>query len=217
MLSYLTLDLISYSICLAALIGLVRLRKIAKPYYPFLYFVWLALSCEIISSMLIVAEKDNIAVTNVYVLLESILILWLFKNWAGGKNRKIFNILGCLLILVWVCDNLVFHTINRLNSIYRVVYSFVIVFYSIDQINKLMLQERKNILRNSRFLICFSFVIFYTYKAAFEVFYIVQLPLSNYFYKNLWLIMVYVNLFANLLYAIAALWIPTRQKFSLPF
>ena len=217
MLSCLTLDLLSYSICIAAIIGFIRFKKVIKPYQPFFFFVWVALLCEIISSIRITRNEDNIAVTNVYVWIESVLLLWLFKNWAMESKRKNYYILISLVSAAWICDNLIFHSVTRLNSAFRVIYSFVLVFLSIDQINKLMVEERKNILLNSRFLICLTFVLFYTYKAAFEVFYIVQLPLSEYFYKSLWLIMVYVNLFANLLYAIAALWIPTRQKFTLPF
>jgi len=217
MLSFLTLDLLSYSICIAAVIGLFRFKKIIKPYQPFFFFVWVALLCEIISSVRITHNENNVAVTNVYVWVESVILLWLFKNWAVESRSKNYYILIALVSIAWICDNLIFHSVTRLNSVFRVIYSFVLVFLSIDQINKLMVEERKNILLNARFLICLTFVIFYTYKAAFEVFYIVQLPLSEYFYKSLWLIMVYVNLFANLLYAIAALWIPTRQKFTLPF
>ena len=121
------------------------------------------------------------------------------------------------MLVLWVADNLIIHSITNLNSFFRIGYSFVTVFLSVDQVNNMVVRERKSILRNARFIICLSFIVYYTYKATFEVFFVVKLPLSDYFYKNLFLIMVYVNLFANLLYAFASLWIPTRQKFTLPY
>ena len=59
-------------------------------------------------------------------------------------------------------------------------------------------------------------IIFFTYRAIVEVFYWIRVPFSNSFYVHVYIIMVYVNLFVNLIFALAALWIPTRQKFILP-
>jgi hypothetical protein len=49
-----------------------------------------------------------------------------------------------------------------------------------------------------------------------ETFYLFQLDFSNQFYHNIYIIMDSVNLFVNLIFALAVLWIPTRQKYILP-
>ena len=217
MLSYFVLDLFSYSICLAGIIGLVRYKKIIKPYKPFFIFVWGGCVAEMISTLFVVFNKNNIAPINIYMLIESLLILYIFHSWSGAATKKNFWWLSALMLVLWVTDNLIIHSINNVNSFFRIGYSFVTVFLSVDQVNNMVVRERKSILRNARFIICLTFIVYYTYKATFEVFFVVKLPLSDYFYKNLFLIMVYVNLFANLLYAFASLWIPTRQKFTLPY
>jgi hypothetical protein len=43
------------------------------------------------------------------------------------------------------------------------------------------------------------------------------MKLSNEFNNSLFLIIICVNLFVNLGYALAALWIPTKNKFTLPY
>jgi hypothetical protein len=58
-------------------------------------------------------------------------------------------------------------------------------------------------------------IIFFTYRAIIEVFYLMKLPFSNQFYLNVYVIMDFVNLFVNLIFALAVLWIQTKQKFIL--
>jgi uncharacterized membrane protein (DUF373 family) len=90
------------------------------------------------------------------------------------------------------------------------------VFLAINQVNRLIVEEKKNLLSNSKFLICTGAMIFYTYKIMVESFYIFKLDQSNDFLSNIYYILVFVNLFVNLLFALAILWIPTRQRFTLP-
>lgn len=216
MLSYEWMLIFSYTVVFAAVIGLVRFKKILKSYRLFVIFTCLALTSEIVSTLMISFTHDNTITANVYVLVEALLLVGLFYEWRSF-NRTIFICLFVALAAIWVGENLVFGKITHINSFFRLVYSLVLVVLSIDQINVTMMHERKNLFRNAKFLICCLFAFYFALRAATEVFYFVPMRLSPEFDHALFLIIIYVNLFVNLGYAFAALWIPTKHKFTLPY
>jgi hypothetical protein len=207
----------SYSILLAAVVGFMRYRKVTPDDRPFFLIVWLALISEILGEIFTSTIHSTSVNNNIYVLIESLLYTWLFYRWGTLSNKKNrLYLLQIFLCVVWIFDNLILNKLTQTNSIFRIVSSFVMVFLAINQINQLITTERSNLLRNSRFLISAGLVIFFTYKAIIETFFWIQLPFSDTFYIYVLLIMDYVNLFVNLIFALAALWIPTRRKFILP-
>jgi hypothetical protein len=216
MLDYYYVVIFGYTNLIALIIGLVRFKKILKPYRLFIMFLAVGAVNDILSPIMIKYWHSNAANGNIYILIESIMLLFIFYNW-GSFGKKILSFLLGLFVLVWVGENLVFGSLFRINSFFRLFYSLAVVILSIDQINVTMMHERKNLFRNARFIICFLFAFFYTFKAMYEVFYFVPMPMSARFDQNLFLILVFVNLFTNLGYALATLWIPTKQKFTLPY
>ncbi|NCI51638.1 hypothetical protein GWC95_17040 [Sediminibacterium roseum] len=206
----------SYSIVFATVIGLVRYKKVLKSYRLFIVFACLGLLSEIVSTIMVEIKHNNAINANIYVLVEANLLVLLFYDWRS-YNKRMLVFLHILLTTVWIGENLVFGSITYNNSFFRIFYALTIVILSIDQINVTMMHERKNLAKNAKFIICSLFVLYFAYKAIYEVFYFVRMPMSDRFYDSLFLILVYVNLFVNLGYALAALWIPTKQKFTLPY
>lgn len=208
----------SYSITIAAGIALIRIKKVHRSYHPFIYIVFAALLNEICSSVLISGLKMSNAVTsNILGLLEGILWMWQFRRWEGFKKRKWeHHLLLAILIATWAFENIVLGKLFTFSSAYAILYSFLLVFLSINQVNRQIVEEKSNLLTNSKFLICTGTIIFYTYRIFVESFYVFDLQESNAFLSNVFSILAFVNLFVNLLFALATLWIPTRQRFSLP-
>lgn len=167
--------------------------------------------------VLIYAFNNNVINSNIYVFVEYLLLLLIFYRWNGllNTNRYYFLLLSGLVI--WALDNLWIHSIHTINSIFRVFYSIVVLFVSISHINKLIVFEKKRLVTNPVFLICTGFVIYYSYKAFIETFYILQLPFSNLFYLHLFQVLLFVNLFTNLVYAIAVICMPTKRAYYLPY
>lgn len=210
-------SIFSFSILVAGVIGLVRWKHVLKSYRPFIIFIWVALLNEVISFYCIKRFGTNAVNVNIYVFAEFILLVWLFRSWSLGARAKKFDwMVVTLLFFVWLLDNLVLHNLYRFNSIFTVCYSVLVIVYSINQVNYLMITDRESLLKNARFLACTAFIVYFTYNAIVGVFYIIRPALSDKFYYNLFLVLVFVNLFSNLMYAIATAWIPTRQKFILP-
>lgn len=81
-------------------------------------------------------------------------------------------------------------------------------------INRLIGSERKTLLKNSIFIISTIFVFYFTLKVIVEAFWVYGLNETN-FQTNVYHISVIVNVFANLLYTIAILWMPSKQRFTL--
>jgi hypothetical protein len=185
---------------------------VLKDYRPFLWLIWLGVLNETLSVLSIYNIRSNAVNSNVYVLLEYGLILVQFYRWNDSKAGK-YLVLALLGLMVWVADNLLINHITQNNSWFRVFYSFVIVFFSIDLLNRILVFDMSPVLKNAMFLIAMTFLFYYGCKAFIESFNVLHLGLSKNLLKMLWKILYFVKVFANLLYTAAILWIPTKQKF----
>jgi hypothetical protein len=210
------LEISSYSVGIGALIGLVRFKQVSSTYFPFILLLWVGLLTEIITIFSIDLFKSNAVTSNIYVLVESLLILWFFKNLEPDrKNNLRFNILALLFLAAWITDNFFISRITRFSSYFRILYSFITVLMSIHMINRLILEERSGIIKNSIFLITIGFIVFFTYKTLIEIFWVYGLNASRDFRVEVYRIMIYINLAVNLIYALAVLWIPKKREYTL--
>jgi hypothetical protein len=213
------IQICSYSILFAVIIGLVRFRKINRTYQPFIFIIVLSLLSEIASPIAIRYYGTNAVVVNVFILLEFLLWLWQFKRWRGFARRSQWKYPALFISFsgMWIVENVILSRIAVFNSVFTLISAFIIVFLAIDQVNKMIVEEKKMLMRNSKFLICCGLLIFHTYKIMVESFYVMKINQSNSFLSNIFIILVSVNLFVNLLYALATIWIPTRQRFTMQY
>lgn len=209
----------SYSIAIAVVIAIVRFRKIHRNFHAFVFILFAAMLNEIASYLLIQVFKTGNAVSNnIFGLGEAMLWMFQFRRWNGFKAAK-WTFTAVLLALtgVWIFENLVLGKISSFSSAYSIFYAFILVFLSINQVNRLIVEENRNLFTNSIFLICSGVIIFNTYRIFVESFYVFEMEHNSAFLMNVFIILAFVNLFVNLLFALATLWIPTRQRFSLPY
>ncbi|HSU29083.1 MAG TPA: hypothetical protein VLJ68_11925 [Chitinophagaceae bacterium] len=207
----------SLSVSIAAIIGVIRFNKINSTYYPFLFFIWIGLLNEILSFAITQKGGYTGVNNNIYVLIESLLIAWQFRNWGLFLERSsLFTGIVILFLVAWPVEAFLIGGITKTISYFRLIYSFVIVLMSISIINQQLILERKSILKNPIFLICMAFIIYFTYKVIVGAFWLYGLNMSQQFMLNIFTILACINLFANLVYALAVLWIPTKHRFSLP-
>lgn len=218
--TYLFSQIGSYTIILAVIIGVVRFKKILETYRPFIYMIIIGLAIEIISYISIALDYSYISriATNFYVLFEYFLILFLFKRWGVFTAYKsTFRIISIVILFIWIADNFFFNTITETNSFFRVCYSTVLVLLSNNHLSRVMSLVQRNIHKNADFIICVTFILYFSSRAVFEVFYSIKAPFSNNFYLYIFLIFVSINILSNLLYAYAMLCLPTKQKFIQPY
>ncbi|MFL5740654.1 MAG: hypothetical protein ACJ75B_10585 [Flavisolibacter sp.] len=204
----------SLSILIAAIIALVRFKSISRVYYPFIYCLWIGSVNEILAVILEQRGMHTLMTNNIYVLLESLLLVWLFKNLSLFRYRpKLYYLLIGLFICGWIAENFVFDSITHNCIYFRIGYSFVVVFMSIHVLNGIITYNDKKLLVNATFMLCTAFIIFFTYKILVYAFLIYGSAASMSFIIHLFLIMVYVNLGTNLLYALAVLWMPRKVEY----
>src|SRR5687768_475367 len=116
--------LLSLSVFIAGIIAIIRIRNINEVYYPFLYFIWIACINE---SLSIILSRAQIPVTinnNIYVLIESLLLLWFFKNILFPNGTRGFYLGLIMYIIIWFFENILLDKINDISAYFRITYSF---------------------------------------------------------------------------------------------
>jgi hypothetical protein len=214
--SYTWVIVSSFSIGIAATLAFIRFTGIEKSFAPFVILVWLGLLNESISYLLTHQGHSNAVNSNIYTLVESILLLWFFRlQGSFSGNRRFFYLLAGIFIIGWVVEKFLLYDIRRFSSYFTTLYSFCVVLLSIHTINRLVAGEPKNRAFNAVFLICIGFVLFYTYALLVEIFWIYGLNSGAEFRVQVYRILAFINLFVNLLYAVAIIWIPRKQEYTL--
>lgn len=209
---------LSCSIFVAAIIGWVRFKKVDPAFRPFIFVLWIGSLNEIISILLPRLGHTTDINNNIYVLFEALLLVWQLKSWGSfGRYTHAFPLLLVAITLGWLMENFLVSAIHITLPWFRLAYSFVIVLLSIQLVNRLIISERRSLLRNPVFLISIGFIFYFTYKGLIEIFWISDFDSSPGFLINVYSIMIWINLIANIIYSIALVWMPARQRFTLPY
>lgn len=213
---------LSLSIIFAVIIGIVRYRRINTSYYPFIYNVCFVLFIEILGKILMEQGDGKMFTTllNIFSILDFCLFTWLFHNWGLFNRRKdVFISILAVFVIAWVLITLVFSNITTPNFYFRILYSFVLIFFSVNSFNKVVVHERGKISRNPKFLICLGIIIFYTFfvLVCATNLTVLRQSVTRLFRASMQEINVYSNLLVNILYAVAIVWIPRKQNFMTPF
>ena len=200
------------SLLIPAIIGLIKFRRMDRTYYPFLFLIEIGCVNEILSYILIQNHYHTLFNNNIYALFESLLIVWFFRKLNVFRKSKIIYIsILSVFILSWILQMLQLNTFDNIYLYFRILYSIIIVFLSIYTINSILINESKSIILNPAFIICMGFVIYFTYYAIMNSFWLYGLTKSVEFRIFIVKILAYINLFCNLIYAIALIWIPRHR------
>lgn len=194
------------------------------PYLPFLLCVWLACINELLSYILWRNHYYTSVNNNLYVLAEAILFLVFFRNMQVFEKRpQVFPMLLLFLVILWSWENIGLGKIIAVSSWFRIAYSFLTVVLSIALINRLIyrviyepwLSGERSIFLNPEFLIAAGAIIFFTFKMVVELFWWYGINHSAALRTNLYHIMMYINVIANIIYTLAIVWIPRKQPYTI--
>ena len=151
----------AFSIVLPVGATLVRLRRLPKRYIPLAVLFWMGLANEGISYAMILLHRNNMANSNIYTLIEFLLLLWFFYRLTNRKASYFF-VFGFLGLATWIADNFIMHTIWHDDALFRMIGSFFIVYVSMDKINQVLFNGLKEIYKQTDLLLCISFFVYYT-------------------------------------------------------
>lgn len=204
--------ILSLLVLLPLTIGLIRYKRIKNDYRPFLVVIMLAVLAELFSYMTIKLFKNNAVVSNVYYLLECMLLLYQFYRWRFYTTpRSWYWVIPAVFLLIWIMENLVYLQITEFSPVFRISYSFLLVVLGINEINYLITHENRQLFRNARFLMCIGFIIYFLYQILFEgsLYVVTNRDISN----KIILLSICVNALANIIYA-AAMWFIPENMFD---
>lgn len=200
-------------------VALFRWRRIEKTYYPFFILLTLGVIQELVSYWIIHwLHHTNAASVNVYGLLECAVIVWQFYAWNSfrsfGSRLTWLYALQAGSLLLWIACNLVFFHLDDFGfPFYRILYPFVVVLLSINEINLMITHDNRNLYKNPRFVICLAFITFFLYQILYEGAFLVSgadktetVPTEIIHLFN------YVNAFVNGLYLVAVLLVPQKRS-----
>jgi hypothetical protein len=207
--------LLSEIVLLPFFVVLFRWKSIDRSYYPFFGLLIAGVMAEIGSFWVIHhLHHTNAGVINLFELIECFLIIYQFYRWNSFK-RGLFWLYTLLAgsLLLWVCSNLIFFHLDDFTfPLFRVLYPFLIVIMSVNEINLMITHSVRHLSRNACFVICLGFIIFFLYQILYEgAFSVSETNKSEVVSGKIISIFDYVNAFVNILYLIAALLIPKRR------
>ncbi len=205
------------AVILPFIIGLIRFRRIDKGYQPFFIMLAVGVLSELIDRFVIkIAHASNAVPSNIYSLLEWLLIAWQFHVWGFLRTRqKVFYIVLLVPALIWAWENLLLGHIREFPPYYRFFYCFLIVLLSVNKINFMITHDNRNLLRHPDFLICIAFIIYFIYRIIYEWAYQVSLFGKTDITVTIIFLFAYINALTNIIFAIALLMIPAPEKFTL--
>jgi hypothetical protein len=210
--------ILTFSILVPGIIGLTRFAEIRDIYRPFVYLIWVGCVTEVLSTYFAYVYQNNLAISAIYHLSESLFLLWFFnKLGLFKKQERGLYLLASAFVLLWAADTFLSSRFNKnIPYYFDIFYGFTIVLLSIRAINDLLFTER-TLLKNPTFLICIGLLIYFTYMIVQRMFWIYGLKESLDFRRSVQRIMALVNCFTNLVYAVAVLYMHRRQPFTLSF
>jgi hypothetical protein len=204
------IELLKYSILLAAGIAIFRYKRTDSNYYPFFYLIWIGVINEIITTIVVFSGYYNIINSTIYSFIEACLIIWLFFNFKLFKPGVLAGIM-LIIFAAFVIEEF-FIRFQAFNSYSRIVKNFIIVLLSISMINKLLVEEKSVIVKNPIFILSICFILYFLMGIVVEAFFIYHLPFTVDFKKNILFILSIINVIINFIYAYVFLTLPVKKK-----
>ena len=161
---------LSLSIVIPLIVGVIRIKRLGKMYFPIFLVMIIGFLTEIASFVFIdTFRTSNAMVIKIYSLAECCLVLYQLQLWRNStKDKRLFIFLYVICVLVWIVENIVFLNINAYTPYFRVFYAFVIVLLSINQINSMIFDHEGPLFKNPMFIFCLCFTVLFLYQIVYE-------------------------------------------------
>lgn len=170
---------------------------------------------ECLSFIMITWHKSNLINANVYTLIEYLLYVWLFYKIRQQSWTSVIVSLS-VGVLVWITDNVLLHDLASSNSLFRILASLIIIWFSIDKLSQLTFIGVTDKYKRVDMLLCFSLLAYFTFRGFIHVFKQFSIGHTPAFQIHLWIILCVLNILVNISLCITILWIPKQQP-TIPY
>lgn len=193
---------------------LVKFKHIGSVFRPFALLIIVGFFTELLSYFLATRFGNNLPALNIFSLLESLLLFYQFHYWGflAGKKKQVFYPLVAIMVAAWTIENFVLSDIFAGNRYYLLSYYFLIGLLAIRQINQDMAAGNSTREEVARLAICTGVLLFFTFGIIRETFIIFASRLSMEVRIKISWILTIANLISNIIYGVAALYIPKQRN-----
>lgn len=208
--------LVSLFVGIPAVVGWVRYKRIQPAFYPFICWLTLGLISEVISICIIYRYGNNAVSYNIFAMISPVLIAYQLNRWKQKiLGVSFFYAVATFSVLLFLTEWLLRGSFSAFCSYAVIISSTVIVLINICFISQWLSGAIDYLYRDAISLICFGFVILYTYTITTECFLFFAQSLQTPFFHYLPIIFSVINLLVNLLFLFAILCIPLRIQYFL--
>lgn len=170
---------VEISVLVIGAICLIRFKLFPVAFRPYCYNNWIGVAGIIVYRVSISTVGSNAIDANVSSILDFLTIAWFYYLLNGRINdRNLFIAFASLAITAFVVDNFIFHNIFIFNSASYIFFNLMTVYLIIDHINRMVITERRSLLREPVFLISLSLLTYYSLSLVMEMFYFLKLDLE---------------------------------------
>ena len=209
------------SVLLPVVAGFSRYRTMPRQYRLFLLFCLAGFvnDSTVYLIKLIYGEYEYANVNNnVYSLVCYLLLVNMYKSWGAWQKRLTsFYLLLAIGIIWWVVEVVMMQRGTLATPAVVMFYYLVYIYLSVDAINGVLVEEKRNLFKNLKFIISTGLLSAFSIFSMLEVYYLLELNFSNDMWWFLLRIILVLNTLLNITFGIALLCIPMRQKFTLPY
>jgi hypothetical protein len=192
------------TIILPAVAGIFRFRHIPVNDRWLVVFVWCGAVNEVTSLLTAFVFNSNAGTSNVYIIIETGVLLLLFYNWCT-INIKSAAMMFITLSLLWATDNFYFGSLQSFYGFYPLLYSLVMILLSMKLMLRTAAAEAGNVFTNGRYITGGVFMLYFAIKALTESFFVFDDGLSQELQTKLVFITLVTNALTNIIYVHAIL------------
>lgn len=214
MYDYFVVAAFSFSIFMAAIAGIVKIRRVDRAYYPFIMLACIASLNEVISYLSAKYFQTNAINSNLYLLVEALLITFQFYRWNNFEGKKkLYCFIQLCIVGIWLAENYNIHGLLIFNLRFRIFSAFLFVVMSIHMNARLIVHYRKQLYKHPIYLICSGLIIFFTIEILIDCFWTYATNDHPLFQISVFYILMWTNLFVNLIFALAIICIPPKPRY----
>lgn len=207
-------QIITMTIILPLLIGLIRIKVIHQSYFPFLLFLFLGFLADFSAFFIYNIFYINL-IQDSFSLISVCVLMTLYFQWGLFKNSKTKLLLYIIvMIIVQILDVLLQSNKNIKIPWGYITNVSIITVSSIFLVNTEFSTSKGNFFRQSRVLILIPIIIGYLYFITINILMAFLFNIhTQKLFGELYYVINYINLFSYILFTLALLWAPKKEKY----
>lgn len=208
----------SASVVPAAVAAGIRYKNVGGPYLPFFLLLWLGSVNEAIKLVIVLQRLGHGLLTNVFVLLQALLLTWQFRNWGLFASRNwFFPVFLTGFIGIWAGTAVWGLHPFGFNSFFIFFSAVALAVMAIATQSQQIVWNGGALYRNPMFLISLGVVLYFAAAALSEIFWLYSLGRTPAFQRWFADVRSWVNLVTNFIFLIAILWMSRKRQYVLYF